>query len=73
MEATTLELNEKTLAFIDELGGHMPGGFFIYKSEEPEELIYANKPVFDIYGCDGPEDFKRLTGYTFKGMARSDG
>ena len=63
-----LELNEQTLAVIKELGGHMPGGFFIYRAQPPEELIYANKPVCDIYGCDGLEDFRRLTGFTFRGM-----
>ncbi len=46
----------------------MPGGFFIYKAEAPEELIYANHAVFDIFGCDDLEDFKALTGFTFRGM-----
>ena len=72
MDAVRFDLNEQSLAIIDELGGHMPGGFFIYKAEAPEELLYANKPVFDIYGCDGLEDFKELTGYTFKGMVHPD-
>ncbi|MBR3430370.1 MAG: hypothetical protein IKG87_09760 [Clostridia bacterium] len=62
------ELNENTLSIIEEIGGHMPGGFFIYRAEEPEELIYANKAVFDIYGCSSLEEFKALTGYTFRGM-----
>ena len=62
------ELNEQTLAVVNELGGHMPGGFFIYRAEAPEEIIYANQPVFDIYGCGGPEDFRALTGNTFRGM-----
>ena len=65
-------LNEQTMSFVEELGGHMPGGFFIYKAEEPEELIYANKPVFDIYGCDDLEDFRRLTGFTFRGMVHPE-
>ena len=68
MSATDFELNERTLSIIHELGGHMPGGFFIYCAEEPEELLYANGPVFDIYGCKNLEEFKELTGYTFKGM-----
>ena len=46
----------------------MPGGFFIYKAAEPEELLFANKAVFDIFGCEDLEDFKAHTGYTFKGM-----
>lgn len=62
------ELNETTLPVIEELGEHMPGGFFIYKGAAPEELLYANKACFDIFGCDDLEDFKALTGYTFRGL-----
>lgn len=72
MTITNFELDERTLSVIDELGGHMPGGFFIYKAEEPEEILYANQPVYNIYGCDGPEDFKELTGNTFKGMVHPE-
>ena len=66
------ELNETTLPIIEELGKHMPGGFFIYRADADEELLYANKACFDIFGCDGLEDFKALTGFTFKGMLHPD-
>ncbi|MBO6164219.1 MAG: response regulator [Lachnospiraceae bacterium] len=66
------ELNEQTLSIIEEIGGHMPGGFFIYKAEQPEDLIYANKAIFDIYGCNGLEEFKELTGFTFRGMVHPE-
>ena len=62
------QLNDQTLSIVREIGRHIPGGFFIYKAEPPEEILYANKAVFDIFGCDGPEDFGALTGNTFKGM-----
>ena len=66
------ELNEQTLHVVQEIGRHMPGGFFIYKAEEPMELLYANQAVIDIYGCDDLDDFKRLTGFTFEGMLHPD-
>ena len=72
MLGRTFELNEETISIIEEIGGHMPGGFFIYKAEAPEELLYANKAVFDIFGCAGPEEFRALTGYTFKGMVHPE-
>ena len=62
------ELNEQTIPIVEEIGRHMPGGFFIYKAQPPEELLYANQAVFDIYGCRDLQEFKQLTGYTFKGM-----
>ena len=62
------QLNEETIPVVEEIGRHMPGGFFIYKAEQPEELLYANRAVLDIFGCANLEEFKELTGYTFKGM-----
>ena len=72
MIVNNFELNEYTLSVIEEIGGHMPGGFFIYRAAEPEELIYANKEVFRIYGCADLDEFKELTGFTFKGMVYPD-
>ena len=43
MPKSRFELNEQTLSVIEEIGSHMPGGFFIYQAEAPEKLIYANK------------------------------
>ena len=72
MENKVFHLNDQAVFMIRELGGHMPGGFFIYKAKEPGELLYANKPVFDIFGCEDLEDFKKLTGYTFQGMVHPE-
>ena len=66
------KLNEQTMEVIEELGRHMPGGFFIYKEGDPGELIYANKALIDIFGCEDLDDFKRLTGFTFRGMLHPD-
>ena len=62
------QLNEQSIPVVQEIGKHMPGGFFIYKAEQPEELLYANEAVFRIFGCKDLEEFKKLTGYTFRGM-----
>ena len=72
MVGKKFELTEDTLSIIEDLGGHMPGGFFMYKAAEPEELIYANQPVFEIYGCANLDEFRALTGFTFKGMVHPD-
>ncbi len=72
MKNRGLVFNEQTLSIIEEIGGHMPGGFFIYLAKEPEKLIYANKAVFDIFGCADLEEFRTLTGFTFKGMVHPE-
>ena len=63
---------EQILSVIEEFGERMPGGFFIYRADGCEELLYANKAVFDIFGCKDLEDFKALTGFTFRGMVHPD-
>ena len=65
-------LNEHTLSIIDSIGMHMPGGFFIYKGDGTDELLYANRAVIDLFGCESQEDFKELTGYSLKGMLHPD-
>lgn len=67
-----LPLSEQALQVIEQIGEDMPGGFFIYKATGNEELLYANKAVFRIFGCETLEEFKQLTGYTFKGMLYPD-
>ena len=66
------QLNEQTLALVEQIGRHMPGGFFIYQAQEPGELLFANQAVFDIFGCADLQEFKELTGYTFRGMVTEE-
>lgn len=46
----------------------MPGGFFIYSADETQGMIYINKAALQIFACDTLDEFKELTGYTFKGI-----
>ena len=46
----------------------MPGGFFIYRAVGNEEIIYANHALLKMFECDTEEEFKELTGNTFKGI-----
>ena len=50
----------------------MPGGFFIYRADDREELLYANDVMLDIFGCETLDEFKELTGYTFQGIVHPD-
>lgn len=53
--------------FIDEI----PGGFFIYRADN-DKILYANRALIRIFGCDTVEEFKTLTGNTFGGMIHPD-
>ena len=66
------QLNEQTMHIVEEIGRHMPGGFFIYQKRAPENLLYANQAVIELFGCDDLEDFKRKaeakSRYALQGM-----
>lgn len=57
---------------IEWFGDQIPGGFFIYRAAEPYEMIYVNKGVRRIFGCKTLEEFKKLTGYTFRGIVHPE-
>ena len=65
----SLSLSEQTFPIIEQITAGMPGGFFIYHADEEERLIYANRALFQIYGCKDLEEFQALTGYTFPGWS----
>ncbi|MBQ9616965.1 MAG: response regulator [Oscillibacter sp.] len=50
----------------------MPGGFFIYRADEKEEVLYANEILLHMFGCQTWEEFRALTGGTFPGMVHPD-
>lgn len=55
-----IDLNKQTMPMIEEIGRDMPGGFFFYEAHGDEKLLYANRAVFEIYGCDGLETTRRI-------------
>ncbi len=50
----------------------MPGGFFVYRADESEELLYVNVATLRIFGCETRSEFDELTGGTFRGMVHPD-
>ena len=68
----SFELNAETWSLLREIGSHMPGGFFIYRAEGEEEILFANRAVFRIFGCGSEEEFRLLTGGTFRGMVHPE-
>ena len=72
MSDRQFDLKDLNNPIIRDFCDQMPGGYFIYKAEGDEELLYANQTVFDLFGCDNEEEFRALTGYTFRGMVHPD-
>lgn len=62
-----LSANE-VINFMDE----MPGGFLIYHADDSEQIIYANRGLLRIFQCNTLEEFRELTGNSFKGIVHPD-
>lgn len=56
------------IQFMDE----MPGGFLIYYAEHNEKIIYANKALLRIFQCNSFQEFKELTGNSFRGIVHPE-
>ena len=71
-DLTSIIPDEEGMPVMEWLAEQMPGGFFIYRADETTELLYVNQSTCDIFGCDTVEEFRNLTGNTFKGMVHPD-
>ncbi len=59
-------------SFFDRIPMNLPGGFFVYRATGAEELCFADRNVLTLYGCDTIEEFRDLTGNSFRGMVHPD-
>ena len=57
---------------INDIMQGIPGGFFIYRADENEEVIYVNDAMLRLFRCDTIEEFQELTGNSFKGIVHPD-
>ncbi len=56
------------ISFMDEI----PGGFFIYYANGSEDIIYANRGVLRIFQCETMQQFRELTGNSFRGLVHPE-
>ncbi len=57
---------------IKRFADEMPGGFFIYRADGNEELLYANHAMANIFGCDSMKEFREWVGNSFCGIVHPD-
>ena len=50
----------------------IPGGFFIYHADGDEQLIYANRSMLRIFNCETLQEFRELTGNSFRGIVHPE-
>ena len=64
--------DEQMVPAIEWVAEQMPGGFFVYKADESQELLYANSATYRLFGCKDSDEFSKLTGNTFFGMVHPE-
>ncbi len=62
------EMTGAFIHFMDE----MPGGFLIYRADQGEEIIYANRGLLRIFQCETLEEFRAHTGNSFQGLVHPE-
>ena len=50
----------------------IPGGFFIYRADDNEEILYVNDAMLTLFRCNTIEEFQAFTGNSFKGIVHPD-
>ena len=58
-------MTEEFMAAVEWIAERIPGGFFIYRADETQELLYVNRFVLRIFGCDTMDEFKTRPGIIF--------
>ena len=71
-EVNITTIKKQFLPMLKWLSDQIPGGFFVYRADESQEIILANKTMLHLFGCQTMEEFKRLTGNTFNGIVHPD-
>lgn len=66
------EQSLQTAIYLKKFVDRMPGGFFVYRAYEKEELIYANEAMLRLFNCETMEEFRSYTGNSFRGIVHPD-
>lgn len=63
---------EDSLKKVESVAELLPGGFFVYHADGDEQLITYNRELLQLYKCQNEQEFRELTGNSFKGMVHPD-
>ena len=72
MENSNYRANGIERFTINDVMRGIPGGFFIYRADSSEEILYANDAMLSLFQCDTYEEFQKLTGNSFRGIVHPD-
>ncbi len=64
--------DEQIVPAIEWVAEQMPGGFFVYRADDTQEIVYVNQATYHIFGCENAEEFSSITQNTFRGMVHPE-
>ena len=65
-------MGDEMLLAANEVAEGLPGGFISYHTDENLEIISFNTDLMKLFGCESAEEFRQLTGNSFKGLIHED-
>ena len=63
---------DRRISAIEWIAEQIPGGFFIYRADDSQEILFVNEAILRLFGCETVAEFKELTGNTFSGLIHPD-
>lgn len=67
-ESQNMQIAYHLMQFAD----RMPGGFFIYRPDGKQEILYANQAILEIFNCETLSEFREWTKNSFSGIVHPD-
>ena len=64
--------HESFLPMLQWLTEQIPGGFFIYRADESQKLLFVNQELIQLYGCSTREELLNLKGESLRGLIHPD-
>lgn len=61
-----------TGSFLEKVINTMPGGVFVYRANEKQEILYVNREVLHLWDCQDKDQFMEFCGGSFRGMIHPD-
>lgn len=72
IEALMREKEDRKRQSMAAMMTNMSDGFFVYKADEAETLLYANRPVLKIFGCQNMEELREHIHGSFQGIVHPE-
>ena len=65
-------MSDTSFTRFDRLADGMPGGFFVYRADAEEKLLYANQVLAEIFGCKDVAELMEHIGGSFRGLVHPE-